>query len=98
MSGRRGSGRPRRRGGLGPGRPAPSITRQRYRYPDGPASPGRSPLAQGAAMSRNNVLYLVIGALVVVTAVLGYNLYQDREEPKGLQINLGEQGLSIEKK
>jgi RsiW-degrading membrane proteinase PrsW (M82 family) len=49
-------------------------------------------------MSRNNVLYLVIGALVVVTAVLGYNLYQDRKEPKGLQINLGEKGLSIEKK
>ena len=37
-------------------------------------------------MSRNNVLYLVIGALVVVAAVLGYNLYQDRKEPKGLQI------------
>jgi hypothetical protein len=59
---------------------------------------GPSPAAQGAAMSRNNVLYLVIGALVVVPAVLGYNLYQDRKEPKGLQINLGEKGLSIEKK
>ena len=49
-------------------------------------------------MSRNNVLYLVIGALVVVATVLGYNVYQDRKEPKGLQINLGEKGLSIEKK
>ncbi|HEX4556911.1 MAG TPA: hypothetical protein VH249_23175 [Xanthobacteraceae bacterium] len=49
-------------------------------------------------MSRSNVLYLIIGALVVVAAVLGYNLYQDRKEPKGLQINLGEKGLSIEKK
>jgi hypothetical protein len=49
-------------------------------------------------MSRNNVLYLIIGALVVVATVLGYNLYQDRKEPKGLQINLGEKGLSIEKK
>ncbi len=49
-------------------------------------------------MSRNNVLYLIIGALVVATAVLAYNLYQDRKEPKGLQINLGERGISIEKK
>jgi RsiW-degrading membrane proteinase PrsW (M82 family) len=54
--------------------------------------------AHGAAMNRNNVLYLVIGALAVAAAVLGYNLYQDRKEPKGLQINLGEKGLSIEKK
>jgi predicted negative regulator of RcsB-dependent stress response len=49
-------------------------------------------------MSRNNVLYLVIGALVVVVAVLGYQLYQERKDPKGLQINLGPGGVSIEKK
>jgi len=49
-------------------------------------------------MSRNNVLYLVIGALVVVVAVLGYQLYQERKEPKGVQINLGPGGVSIEKK
>jgi len=45
-----------------------------------------------------NVLYLVVGALVVVVAVLGYELYQDRKEPKGMQINLGPGGISIEKK
>jgi len=49
-------------------------------------------------MNRNNVLYLVIGALVVVVAVLGYQLYQERKEPKGVQINLGPGGVSIEKK
>ena len=49
-------------------------------------------------MSRNNILYLIVGALTVTVVVLGYNLYQDRKEPKGLQINLGEKGLSIEKK
>ncbi|HEY6833710.1 MAG TPA: hypothetical protein VI251_14605 [Pseudolabrys sp.] len=48
--------------------------------------------------SNRNVLYLIVGALVVVVAVLGYNLYQDRKEPKGMQINLGEKGISIEKK
>ena len=45
-----------------------------------------------------NVLYLSVGALVVVVAVLGYELYQDRKEPKGMQINLGPGGISIEKK
>ncbi|HKS84056.1 MAG TPA: hypothetical protein VJR71_01115 [Pseudolabrys sp.] len=45
-----------------------------------------------------NALYLIVGALVVVVAVLGYQLYQDRKEPKGMQINLGPGGISIEKK
>ena len=49
-------------------------------------------------MSRNNVLYLVIGALAVTVIVLGYNVYQDRKEPKGLHINLDDKGLSIQKK
>lgn len=49
-------------------------------------------------MTRSNILYLAIGALVVVVAVLGYQLYQDRKEPKGVQINVGPSGLSIEKK
>ena len=45
-----------------------------------------------------NVLYLLVGALVVVVAVLGYQLYQDRKEPKGVQINVGPSGIKIEKK
>ena len=45
-----------------------------------------------------NVLYMLVGALVVVVAVLGYQLYQDRKEPKGMQINLGPSGITIEKK
>ncbi len=49
-------------------------------------------------MTRNNILYLVIGALVVVIAVLGYQLYQDRKQPEGMRIDLGPNGLSIEKK
>jgi predicted ATP-dependent endonuclease of OLD family len=52
----------------------------------------------GDPMTRNNLLYLVIGALVVVVAVLGYQLYQDRKEPKGVQLNIGPSGVSIEKK
>ena len=49
-------------------------------------------------MSRNNILYLIVGVLVVAVAVLGYNLYEAKRDPKGLQINLGEKGISIEKK
>ena len=49
-------------------------------------------------MSRSNILYLVVGALVVVVAVLGYQLYEDKQKPEGVNINLGPGGLSIQKK
>ena len=49
-------------------------------------------------MSRSNILYLAVGALVVITAVLGYQLYQDRKKPEGVNINLGPGGISIQKK
>ncbi|MET0445225.1 MAG: hypothetical protein ABW151_11685 [Pseudorhodoplanes sp.] len=49
-------------------------------------------------MTRNNLLYLVTGALIVVVAILGYNLYQSKNQPDGMQINIGPGGLSIEKK
>ncbi len=45
-----------------------------------------------------NMLYLIIGALIVATAVLGYQLYQDRKKPEGVQINLGPSGITIDKK
>ena len=45
-----------------------------------------------------NVLYLVIGALVVATAVLGYQFYQERQKTTGIEINVGKSGISIEKK
>jgi predicted negative regulator of RcsB-dependent stress response len=49
-------------------------------------------------LTRDNIIYLVIGALVVAVVVLGYQLYQAKKEPTGLHINLGEKGLSIESK
>jgi RsiW-degrading membrane proteinase PrsW (M82 family) len=49
-------------------------------------------------MNRSNTLYLVIGALLVATAVLGYLLYEDRKQPEGVQIDIGPGGLSIEEK
>ena len=49
-------------------------------------------------MARTNLLYAVIGALVIVVAVLGYQLYLDRKEPKGFDLNVGPGGLSIKEK
>jgi hypothetical protein len=49
-------------------------------------------------MTRDNAFYLVIGALVVAVAVLSYQLYEAKKEPKGVQLNIGERGISIETK
>lgn len=61
---------------------------------------GDSPPVRGRHLIviRNNVLYLVIGALVIVVAVLSYELYQDRHQPAGVHIDVGPKGLSIEGK
>ena len=45
-----------------------------------------------------NVLYLVIGALVVVAVVVGYLLYQERQKTSGIDINVGNSGVSIQTK
>jgi len=49
-------------------------------------------------LQNTNLLYAVIAVLAVTTAVLGYQLYQERKEPKGIQLNVGPGGVSIEKK
>jgi hypothetical protein len=52
--------------------------------------------ARETAMARNNVLYMIIGALIVAVGVLGYSLYQSKKEPTGVEIKVGPGGLSIE--
>ena len=53
----------------------------------------------GDRLSDNkNVLYVIIGVLLVAVGVLGFNLYQARKQPEGLQINLGPDGLKIQNK
>ena len=49
-------------------------------------------------MTRDNLLYLIIGVLIVTVGVLGYSLYEEKREPAGVQINVGPGGLSIEKR
>lgn len=45
-----------------------------------------------------NVLYLLVGVLVVVAAVLGYQVYQERQRTHGIEITVDKGGLSIETK
>jgi hypothetical protein len=49
-------------------------------------------------VARSNIIYLAVGALVIVVALMGYQLYQDRKKPEGVRIDVSPNGLSIEKK
>jgi hypothetical protein len=49
-------------------------------------------------MMNRNILYAIIGALIVVVAVLSYSLYQERKKPEGFSLNVNPQGLQIEKR
>ena len=46
-------------------------------------------------MTRNGI-YVFTTILTVVILVLGYQLYQERHETSGLQINVGGKTISIE--
>ena len=45
-----------------------------------------------------NMLYLVIGALAVVSGALGYRYYLDHKKTNSIQIEFGKSGVSIEQK
>lgn len=45
-----------------------------------------------------NLLYIIVAVLAVTSAVFGYQLYQAKKEPQGVQINIGPGGVSMEKK
>lgn len=58
-----------------------------------------APLQKELAMSGNrNMMFLLIGALIVGIGVLGYNLYEAKKQPSGMQINVGPDGLKIQSK
>ena len=48
--------------------------------------------------TNRNALYMLIAALAIVAAVLGYQLYEAKREPKGVEIKVGPGSISIEKK
>ena len=47
-------------------------------------------------MSRNNGLYLIIGALVVAVIGLGIYVYPEERKPDGVELRIGENGVSVE--
>jgi len=64
---------------------------------EGTLSKGIGPLWPGGHLLKQNQLYLVIGALVVIVVVLGGYVYHEQTKPKGVQIQLDQNGLKVEK-
>jgi len=48
-------------------------------------------------MNRNPV-YLIAGVLAVAAIVLGYLYYQERQKTTGIEISVGHNSISIDKK
>lgn len=66
------------------------------------ATKGEDRATQGASggaikMSRN-ALYLVIGLLAAGVLVVGYLYYQESQSRSGIEIEIGEHGVSIEER
>jgi hypothetical protein len=49
-------------------------------------------------LTRTNLLYLLVGAILVGGSLYGYQIYQERKEPRGVQINVGPNGVTFEKR
>lgn len=45
-----------------------------------------------------SLLYLLVGGLIVVSAGLGYALYQERQKTSGIEVTVGPKGIAVEKK
>ncbi|AZO73749.1 MULTISPECIES: hypothetical protein [unclassified Mesorhizobium] len=45
---------------------------------------------------RQNLLYLIIGALVVVVIALGIYIYREQTRPKGVELKIDDKGISIQ--
>ncbi len=46
---------------------------------------------------KQNQLYLLVGALIVIIVVLGGYLYHEQTKPKGVEIQLDQNGLKVQK-
>lgn len=45
-----------------------------------------------------NVLILAVAVLCIAVGALSYKIYEDNRQPKGVQLNIGPGGISVEKK
>ncbi len=44
------------------------------------------------------VALIAMGIFAVVAVILGYQVYRERQKTTGVEISIGERGISIEKK
>ncbi|KAA3504325.1 hypothetical protein DXM27_03530 [Rhizobium rhizogenes] len=47
-------------------------------------------------MTQTNNLYLIIGALMVVLVGLGAYVWHEESKPKGIEMNIGPNGVSVQ--
>ena len=45
-----------------------------------------------------NALYLIIGVLIIAGGTMSYQLYSERQKTDRIEIDVGKNGISIEKK
>lgn len=45
---------------------------------------------------KQNTLYLVVGALLVVVIALGIYIYREQTRPKGVELKIDDKGISIQ--
>jgi hypothetical protein len=45
---------------------------------------------------KQNMLYLIIGALLVVVIALGVSVYREQTRPKGVELKIDDKGISIQ--
>lgn len=45
---------------------------------------------------KQNTLYLLVGALVVVVMALGIYVYREQTKPKGVELKIDDKGISIQ--
>jgi hypothetical protein len=63
----------------------------------GAASEVTEKQVEGKLKLNRNILYAVIGGLAVATSVLGYQFYQHQRNTTGIEIDVGKDGISIQK-
>jgi hypothetical protein len=49
-------------------------------------------------MQNRNLLYVVVGALVVVVVGMGAYIYHEKQQEGSVELKIGDQGVSIQKK
>lgn len=47
-------------------------------------------------MTQTNNLYFIIGALIVVIAGLGIYVWHEESKPKGIEMSIGPNGVSVQ--